>query len=79
MRAARRVRGFIRPAEGTTGDQRFFMARAQGRPQITREAALRKEVLNNEHAPAVYRVNGIVRNTDAWYPPSTSRRATASI
>jgi predicted metalloendopeptidase len=50
-----------------TGDQRFFMARAQGRRQIIRDQALRNQVLSDPHSPNVYRINGIVRNMDAWY------------
>lgn len=53
--------------EGTTGEQRFFMARAQHRRQLTREQALRNQLLSDPHSPAAYRVNGIVRNVDAWY------------
>jgi predicted metalloendopeptidase len=53
--------------EGTTGDQRFFMARAQARRQLTRDQALRNQVLSDPHSPAVYRINGVVRNMDAWY------------
>lgn len=53
--------------DGLTGDQRFFMARAQGRKQIIRDQALRNQVLSDPHSPNVYRVNGIVRNVDAWY------------
>ncbi len=32
-----------------------------------REGALRAQLLTNEHSPAKYRVNGVVRNVDAWY------------
>ncbi len=53
--------------DGLTGDQRFFLARAQGRRQIIRDQALRNLVLSDPHAPNVYRINGVVRNMDAWY------------
>jgi predicted metalloendopeptidase len=59
-----------RPApilDGLTGDQRFFLARAQGRRQIIRDQALRNQVLSDPHSPNVYRINGVVRNMDAWY------------
>jgi len=29
--------------------------------------ALRAQLLTNEHSPAKYRVNGVVRNVDPWY------------
>ncbi|WP_395645918.1 M13 family metallopeptidase [Terricaulis sp.] len=53
--------------EGTTGVQRFFLARAQGRRQIIRDQALRNQILSDPHSPNVYRINGVVRNMDAWY------------
>jgi predicted metalloendopeptidase len=53
--------------DGTTGVQRFFMARAQHRKELRREQSLRNQVLTDPHSPARYRINGIVRNVDAWY------------
>jgi putative endopeptidase len=53
--------------EGTTGEQRFFMSRAQSRRQLMRDQTLRNQVLTDPHSPAVYRINGVVRNMDAWY------------
>ncbi|MEM9170689.1 MAG: M13 family metallopeptidase [Pseudomonadota bacterium] len=52
---------------GTTGDQRFFMAWAQVWKRVVREEALKNQVATDPHAPAQYRVNGVVRNMDAWY------------
>ena len=53
--------------EGTTGLQRFFMARAQHRKQIVREQQLRNQVMTGPHSPARFRINGPARNMDAWY------------
>ncbi|HEX3364605.1 M13 family metallopeptidase [Phenylobacterium sp.] len=53
--------------DGLTGDQRFFIAYAQVWQNKVREGALRQQLLTNPHSPAEYRVNGIVRNVDAWY------------
>ena len=53
--------------DGFTGDQRFFIAYAQSWQDKVREGALRQQLLTNPHSPAEYRVNGIVRNVDAWY------------
>jgi putative endopeptidase len=53
--------------EGLTGDQRFFLAYAQAWQQKQREDAERQQVITNEHSPGKYRVNGVVRNVDAWY------------
>jgi putative endopeptidase len=53
--------------DGLTGDQRFFIAFAQVWQQKQREDAERQQVITNEHSPAKYRVNGVVRNVDAWY------------
>lgn len=52
---------------GLTGDQRFFLAYAQAWRSKVREGALRARLLTDPHSPAYYRVNGIVRNVDAWY------------
>ena len=53
--------------DGYTGDQRFFIAYAQAWQGKRREGALRAQLLSNPHSPEEYRVNGIVRNMDAWY------------
>jgi endothelin-converting enzyme/putative endopeptidase len=53
--------------DGLTGDQRFFIAYAQAWQEKQREDAERQQVITNEHSPGKYRVNGIVRNVDAWY------------
>jgi endothelin-converting enzyme/putative endopeptidase len=52
--------------DGFSGDQQFFIAFGQNWGSKTREAALRRQVLTNEHAPAQYRAD-TVRNIDAWY------------
>ncbi|MDB5682083.1 MAG: endothelin-converting protein [Sphingomonas bacterium] len=52
---------------GLTGDQRFFLAYAQAWQAKLREATQRQLLLVDPHSPAKYRVNGIVRNVDAWY------------
>ncbi|WP_411820257.1 M13-type metalloendopeptidase [Hyphococcus formosus] len=53
--------------DGYTGDQRFFMAWAQVWKRIVREEALKNQIASDPHSPARYRVNGVVRNMDAWY------------
>ena len=53
--------------DGLTGDQRFFLSWAQVWRSKYREEALRSQMVTDPHSPAIYRVNGIVRNTDAWY------------
>jgi endothelin-converting enzyme/putative endopeptidase len=53
--------------DGLTGDQRFFIAYGYSWETKQREGALRSQLLTNEHSPAKYRVNGIVRNFDPWY------------
>lgn len=51
---------------GLTGEQRFFLAYAQTRQTVTRDAALRQQVMTDGHAPAMYRAQA-VRNIDGWY------------
>ena len=54
--------------DGTTGDQRFFMAWAQvWRNLWADDEALRGQLIRGPHSPPKYRVNGVVRNIDAWY------------
>jgi len=53
--------------DGLTGDQRFFIAYGYSWETKYREGALRAQLLTNEHSPAKYRVNGVVRNFDPWY------------
>lgn len=53
--------------DGYSGDQRFFMAWAQVWRSMIREDALRQRLVTDPHSPAEYRVNGAVRNIDAWY------------
>ncbi|MEE2692081.1 MAG: M13-type metalloendopeptidase [Pseudomonadota bacterium] len=53
--------------DGYTGDQRFFMAWAQVWKSLYREDAMKNLVATNPHSPPQYRVNGVVRNMDAWY------------
>jgi predicted metalloendopeptidase len=52
---------------GLTGDERFYIAYGQSWREIRSEGRLRTNLLSNPHSPANYRVNGIVRNDDAWY------------
>ena len=51
---------------GLSGEQRFFLAFAQRWRKIQDEAALRKQIATDTHAPGKYRSN-TVRNVDAWY------------
>jgi endothelin-converting enzyme/putative endopeptidase len=53
--------------DGLTGDQRFFLAFAQAWRNNVRDDAVRQQVLTDPHSPAQFRVNGVVRNVDAWY------------
>jgi endothelin-converting enzyme/putative endopeptidase len=53
--------------DGLTGDQRFFIAYAQAWQEKDRENAERQQILTDPHSPGKYRVNGVVRNVDAWY------------
>ncbi|QDH17696.1 M13 family metallopeptidase [Swingsia samuiensis] len=52
---------------GLTGDQRVFLGWAQVWREKDRPDALRRQMLSNEHAPAVTRVNIPAHNIDAWY------------
>jgi endothelin-converting enzyme/putative endopeptidase len=53
--------------DGFTGDQRFFLSWGQLWRNITKEAETRRQTLSDNHSAGEFRVNGIVRNVDAWY------------
>jgi endothelin-converting enzyme/putative endopeptidase len=53
--------------DGLTGDQRFFLGWAQVWRATAREDELRRRLVTDPHSPPEYRINGIVRNLDAWY------------
>jgi putative endopeptidase len=53
--------------DGMTGDQRFFHGWAQVWRTLFREQRLRNQIMTGPHSPAEFRVNGVVRNLDAWY------------
>ena len=52
---------------GFTGDQRFFFGWAQIWRAKAREDEVRRRLVTDPHSPPEYRVNGVVRNLDAWY------------
>jgi putative endopeptidase len=52
--------------DGFTGDQQFFIAFGQNWGEKVRDAALRTQVMTDEHAPGQYRAD-TVRNVDPWY------------
>ena len=56
-----------RVLDGYTGDQRFFMSWAQVWKSLYRDDALINQITTGPHSPPIYRVNGVVRNMDAWY------------
>ncbi len=53
--------------DGLTGEQRVLLGWAQAWRGKLREDAIRRQVVSDPHSPRVFRVNGVVRNIDAWY------------
>jgi putative endopeptidase len=53
--------------DGLTGDQRFFLAYAQIWRSSQRDDNARQRLRVDPHSPEQFRVNGVVRNNDAWY------------
>ena len=51
---------------GLSGEQRFFLAFASRWRKSQTEAALRRQITTDAHAPAEYR-SDTVRNVEAWY------------
>ena len=53
--------------DGLTGDQRLFMAFAQGWRGKAREDAIRKQTVSDPHSYRKFRVLGPLPDIDAWY------------
>jgi putative endopeptidase len=53
--------------DGLTGEQRVFLGWAQAWRGKVRDDAVRRQVVSDQHSPRQYRVNGVMRNIDAWY------------
>jgi putative endopeptidase len=50
-----------------TGMQRFFLAYGQAWREKVRDEALKNQITSDVHSPPEFRVNGTLRNVDAWY------------
>jgi putative endopeptidase len=62
------LRGSAAPVlDGLTGDQRVFLGWAQVWREKIRDETLRQRLVSDPHSPSRYRVNGVIRNVDAWY------------
>jgi len=53
--------------DGFTGEQRVFLAWAQAFRSVRTEDSMVSRVQSGVHSPSQYRINGVVRNIDAWY------------
>jgi putative endopeptidase len=53
--------------DGLTGEQRVFLGWGQAWRGKLRDDAIRRQVVSDPHSPRQYRVNGVMRNIDAWY------------
>ncbi len=53
--------------DGFTAEQRFFLAWTQIYRANIRDEQMRVQVTSDPHSPSEFRVNGVVRNMDAWY------------
>jgi len=53
--------------DSLTGDQRFFLSYAQAWRSLDRPEVIRTYVMSDPHSPSKFRVNGVLRNLDAWY------------
>ncbi|MET1109991.1 MAG: M13 family metallopeptidase [Allosphingosinicella sp.] len=54
--------------DGLSGDQRFFLAWAQGWRGKVRDELMRMILVSDPHSPFRWRVDGTLRNIDEWYP-----------
>jgi len=53
--------------DGFSGDQRVFLGWAQVWRDKSRPDALKRQVTSDPHSPARFRIDGPMRNIDAWY------------
>jgi putative endopeptidase len=53
--------------DGLTGDQRVFLGWAQVWREKIRDETLKQRLHVDPHSPALYRVNGTIRNIPTWY------------
>ncbi|MEO7026395.1 MAG: M13-type metalloendopeptidase [Caulobacteraceae bacterium] len=53
--------------DGLTGDQRVFLGWAQVWRGKSREDEMRRRLVSDPHSPPHERVDGVIRNIDAWY------------
>src|SRR5262249_10830536 len=53
--------------DGFSGDQRVFLGWAQVWRTKSRLDALKQQTATDSHSPARFRVDGPMRNIDAWY------------
>jgi putative endopeptidase len=53
--------------DGFTGEQRVFLGWAQVWRDKSRPDALKRQVAADPHSPARFRIDGPMRNIDAWY------------
>lgn len=62
------LKGVVGPVvDGLTADQRFFYGFAQIWRSKTRDEQARQQLVTDPHSPNAFRVNGALRNVDAWY------------
>ncbi len=52
---------------GLTGDERVFLGWAQGWAGKATPEEIKRLTISDPHSYRKYRVNGVVRNIDAWY------------
>ncbi|MCB2412772.1 peptidase M13 [Demequina sp. TTPB684] len=53
--------------DGLTAVQRYFIAYALTERTKRRDEALMTQITTDPHSPEEFRINGVVRNMDAWY------------
>ena len=53
--------------DGLSGEQRVFLGWAQAWRGKATDDFLKRQVASDPHSPRKFRVNGVVRNIDAWY------------
>ena len=58
---------FLAVLDGYTGDQRFFLGRAQSWRAKFAQTTLRNQIAAGINTPPYFRLNGPLPNVDEWY------------
>jgi putative endopeptidase len=78
-RAKKQGTDLTKKIDGYTSPQRFYIAYAQSWCDNTRDAAMRAQVLTDEHSPSHFRVDGVIVNQPDFGPAFGCKKGTPMV